>query len=149
MIFTIQRRLASAVMGCGKKRVWFDETRLEEIKESITKADVRRLVADGAVREKPENSNSKARIRKSKDQKRKGRQKGHGRRKGKKTAREGKKELWVKRIRVQRKLLKTLKENGLIELKVYRNLSRKAKGGFFRSKRHIKLYAEDNELIKK
>ncbi len=149
MILTIQRRLAAQVMDIGLDRVWFDTERLEEVKESITRADIRRLISDGAIREKPKIGISKARTRKAKEQKRKGRQKGSGAKKGKKTARTGKKELWVIKIRLQRKFLKLLKEKEIIEQKIYSNLMRKAKGGFFRSKRHIKLYIEDQELVKK
>ncbi len=149
MRFTIQRRLAADVIGCGLKRVWFDEERLDEIKEAITKADIKRLVSDGAIREKPKRNTSKARARKIKEQKKKGRRKGHGSRKGKKTARTGKKEVWVAKIRVQRNFLKNLRDKELIDKNTYRELFMKSKGGFFRSKRHMKLYLEDNELIKK
>jgi len=149
MRFTIQRRLAADVLGCGLKRVWFDIERAEEIKESITKADIRRLISDGAIREKPVQSISRFRIRKKNEQKKKGRQRGHGRRKGKKTAREGKKELWVKKIRLQRTLIRTLKEKKLVSQKHYTELMKKAKGGFFRSKRHIKIFIEDQEMVSK
>tara|TARA_Y100000034_G_scaffold133672_1_gene199823 strand:+ start:455 stop:901 length:447 start_codon:yes stop_codon:yes gene_type:complete len=148
MVYSLQKRLAADIMDVGLKRVWFDETRLEEITKTITKADIKRLIADGAIREKPEKSISKFRIRKAKEQKKKGRQKGHGSRKGKKTARSGKKELWVAKIRVQRTFLKELKEKKILNQENYRNLMRKAKGGFFRSKRHIKLFMEDRELTK-
>ncbi len=146
---TLQKRLAADILDVGLKRVWFDETRLDEITKTITKADIKKLISDGAIREKPIQSISKFRARKIKDQKRKGRQKGHGSRKGKKTARTGKKELWVQKVRVQRNFLKDLKEKKLLEQKDYKEIKMKIKGGFFRSKRHIKLFVDDKEMIKK
>ena len=52
-------------------------------------------------------------------------------------------------VRNQREFIKELKEKELVEVGVYRNLYRKVKGGYFRSKRHIKLYLTENELFKK
>ena len=74
---------------------------------------------------------------------------GAGSIKGKKTARSPRKETWMKKIRTQRKLLKTMKDNEIITKEIYRKLYRKATGGFFRSKRHIKLYVEERNLAQK
>ena len=48
----------------------------------------------------------------------------------------------MKKIRVQRSFLKELKEKKIITQKKYSELRAKAKGGFFRSKRHIKIILE-------
>lgn len=143
----VQKRLASAIIGCSPKRVWFDETRLDEIKEAITKADIRGLVNKGVIQEKPASPNSRGRIRKAKIQKSKGRQKGLGSRKGKATARLSRKDSWMARIRVQREFLKSLREKALVSKSDYSKLYMKCKGGFFRSKRHIKLYLEESGLL--
>ena len=50
------------------------------------------------------------------------------------------------RIRGQRALLNELSEKNLISRKTYRDLRQRAKGGFFRSVRHIKLYLTENSL---
>ena len=92
---------------------------------------------------------SRARANKILKQKAKGQQKGLGSKKGKRTASNPKKDVWMKKIRVQRAFLKELKEKSLIETATYSNLYRKAKGGFFRSKKHIKLYIDEHRLIKK
>ena len=63
-------------------------------------------------------------------------------RKGKKTARLPKKKSWMARIRSQRKFIKELKEKKILKNKVISELRSKAKGGFFRSKRHIKITIE-------
>jgi large subunit ribosomal protein L19e len=149
MKITLQRRLAADILKCSEKRVWFDEDRLDDIKESITKQDIKELINEGVVRQKPVKSISRGRARQAKGQKAKGHRKGHGSRKGKKGARLPRKVMWMSKIRVQRNFLKELREKGHILKSVYRNLYRKAKGGFFRSRRHIKIYAEEHEMFNK
>ncbi len=146
MRLTSQRRIAAQVLKCGKGRVWFDQSRLEEIKQAITKSDIRHLINDRAIQKRPKLSISHGRFRKSLVQKRKGRQHGMGSRKGKKTARHPPKRDWIFRIRIQRSFLKLLCDKKLINTDVYHMLYKKAKGGFFRSKRHIKLYLEEHKL---
>ncbi|MEM2121569.1 MAG: 50S ribosomal protein L19e [Candidatus Woesearchaeota archaeon] len=142
-----KKRIAAKVLGCSPKRVVFNPERLEEIKEALTREDIRALVKDGAIIKKPKKSNSSFRIKKIKKQKAKGRRKGYGSRKGKKTARLPKKEAWMNKIRAQRALLKRLKEKKLISNETYRDLYLKAKGGFFRSRSHIITYLKDNKLF--
>ncbi|MBI2147008.1 50S ribosomal protein L19e [Candidatus Woesearchaeota archaeon] len=149
MKFTVQRRLAADVMGCSPSKVWFDASKLDQIKEAITKADLRSLVNSGIVREKPTVGSSRGRIRKATAQRTKGRRSGHGSRKGVKTARESRKQTWIYRIRLQRSYLQELKEAGLLAPKSFRELYLKCKGGFFRSKRHVTLYLEENSLLQK
>lgn len=149
MKLKIQKRLSGEILKCSKKRIVFDPERSDEIKEAITKADLRGLIKDKAIQSKPKKGISKFRARKIKRQKRKERQKGHGSRKGKKNARLSKKDRWMSRIRAQRNLLKRIKDKGIITNKTHRLLYAKATGGFFRSIRHIKLYLEEHNLIEK
>lgn len=145
----LQKRLAASIGGCSKKRVVFDVERLDEIKEAITKVDIRGLIKDNAIKIRKKRGISRFRIRKNKAQKRKGRQKGFGSRKGSKNARLENKREWINKARLQRKLLNTLKKKRIITNNVYRELYWKVKGGFFRSKRHIKLYIEEHNLAVK
>jgi len=147
MKLNIQKRLSAEILKCSQKRITFDPERLDEIKEAITKADIRGLIKDGTISCKPKRGISKYKARKIKQQKRKERQKGHGSRKGKKTARLSKKDVWMNKIRAQRNLLKKLRDNRIVSKKTYRLLYAKTKGGFFRSVRHIKLYIEEHNLI--
>ena len=149
MKLTVQKRLAAAIFKCSQKRVWFDEDRLSDIKESITKQDLKGLIAEGAIRLKPQTSISRGRARKTMRQKAKGLQKGSGSRKGGLKARTPKKAKWMAKIRVQRKFLKELRGKGMIPTSTYQNLYLKSKGGFFRSKRHIKLYIDEHKLVEK
>jgi len=82
-------------------------------------------------------------------QKRKGRRRGHGSRKGKKTARLSRKAAWILRIRALRRRLRYLRDTGIIDRRTYRMLYMKAKGGEFRSVSHLNAYLESQGLIKK
>lgn len=143
-----QKKLAADVLKCSPKRVWFDPERLADIKESITKVDIKGLVKDKAIAKKPVKAVSRGRARVRQQQRRAGRRKGHGSRKGSANARASEKSVWINKIRAQRELLKKIKEKGLITGPVYRRLYEKSKGGFFRSKKHLKLYIEERHLAK-
>lgn len=149
MKLKLQKRLAAQILKCSTKRVWFDPNRLQDIKGAITKVDINSLIKDKAIKRKPVKGISRVRARKIKEQKRKGRQRGFGSRKGKKTATLSRKSSWIKRIRALRKLLIELKNKKEISRNVYQNLYLKAKGGFFRSRRHILLYIKEHNLGKK
>lgn len=141
-----QKRLAAAIMNCSPKRIKFNPKYLQDIKEAITKADLKVLITEKTITRVPVKGVSRVRARKRAEQKRKGLQKGPGKKKAKQTARVTKKEAWIKKIRIQRAFLKELKEKKIISPATYKNLYRKTKGGFFRSKRHIKLYIQEQEL---
>lgn len=148
MKLRVQKRIAADVLKCSPKRVVFDTAKLKEIKEGITKSDIRGMIIDNFISKRRIKGISNARSKKIKVQKTKGRQKGHGSRKGKKNARTPKKELWMNKVRLQRNFLRILKEKNAIENKIYWDLYRKIKGGFFRSKRHLQLYITEKKLAK-
>ena len=149
MNLSVQKRLAADVLKCSPKRVYFVPERVADIKEAITKADIRGLIAEGLISEKQEKGVSRARAKHKADQRRKGLQRGPGKRKGKKTAIVPRKEAWMAKIRSQRIFLKELREKGLLEQSSFKALYRKSKGGFFRNKRHIKIYMNEHDLVKK
>ena len=51
-----------------------------------------------------------------------------------------------KKIRTLRTFLKLLREKEVLNATNYRKLYQKSKGGYFRNKRHMKLYIEENKL---
>lgn len=148
MNLTVQKRLSASVLKCSKKRIALDPARLEDIKEAITKKDIKVLIGEGVITEKQKTGVSRVRARKTLVQKRKGLKKGPGKRKGKANARTSVKTVWMRQIRYQRDFLKELKDKGIITSQVFTVLYKRAKGGFFRSKRHIKIYIEENRLAK-
>jgi len=145
----LQKRLASKLAKVGKKRIVINPAASEDVKAAITTADVGALVSEGKIEILNKRGVSRHRARKLHEQRKKGRRKGHGSRKGKKTARLPKKLSWMNKIRLQRDTIKKLREEGKItETATYRKLYLLAKGGFFRSKKHLLLYAEQNNMIK-
>lgn len=137
------------MLKCGVNRVWIDPSRINDVEDAITTADIRRLINDGLIRALPKQGISKSRKVKIMKQKKKGRRKGHGSRKGKIGARAPAKKQWTKRIRALRSLLKQLRNDGAIEKRTYRNLYSVSKSGYFRSKSHLMTHLERNNLLKK
>ena len=133
-----QRRMAAAVLKCGQNRVWMNPDRLDEVEKCITRADIRTAAASGLIKAKPKNGTSRARARHAAAQKASGKRKGPGSRKGTANARVRDKERWMATIRPIRDELKTLRADGKITPSVYRLYYRKAKGGMFKSRRHLK-----------
>ncbi len=144
-----KKQMAARVFGCSPQRVVFDNERLSDIKEAITKTDIKSLIQEGAIIKKPIKGISRARANKRRKQKVKGKRKGQGKRKGTIKTRTKGKQVWINKIRKQREFLKKLKEKNLIGSQTYALLYKKAKGNFFRSKRHIKIYLDEHNLIKK
>ncbi len=143
-----QRRLAAEVLKCGENRVWMDPDNLEEIEKAVKRKDIKNLVKQGIIKKKKVRNNSRGRIRKRMAQKAKGRRKGHGSRKGKATARLPRKRAWIKTIRPIRAYLRELRDSGKIDRKTYRLYYRRAKGGQFRNKAHVRLHLETEGLLK-
>ncbi|HEU12856.1 MAG TPA: 50S ribosomal protein L19e, partial [Euryarchaeota archaeon] len=98
------------------------------------------LIKKGVIRKLPKKGNSRSRIRKKQEQKKKGLRTGPGSRKGTKYARLGRKERWIKTIRAVRDELRKLKNEGKIDRKTYRRYYLYAKGGMFRSRAHLLLH---------
>ncbi|MDD9953969.1 MAG: 50S ribosomal protein L19e [Candidatus Woesearchaeota archaeon] len=144
---SLQKRLAGAVLKASPHRIVFDPARLNDIKQAITKEDIKGLISDGMIKAKPVKGISRGRARKIAKQKSKGLQKGIGSRKGKATARNPSKDAWMRKVRVQRKFLKELKEKKILNTANYRTLYTKSKGGFFRSVRHIKLFMNEKGMV--
>lgn len=144
----VQRRIAADILKCGRNRVRFDPDKTEEIKEAITKSDIRALISNGTITKRRMNSTSRFWARKIKEQKKFGRQKGLGSRKGKKTARLKPKRTWINNIRLQRNFIKSLRDKEAITSAIYHELYLKSKGGFFRSLRHLKTYSQERGILK-
>ena len=148
MQIKIQKRLAAQLLKASKNDIWLDSGRLDEIKEAITKSDIKSLIKDKAIKSKKRVGISRHRARKRDVQKRKGRRSGPGSKKGGKYARLSKKNSWINRIRIQRSFLQNLRNKEVIDKSSYRSLYMKCKGGFFRSKRHIKVYMHEHGIGK-
>ncbi len=139
--------LAAKILKVSPKKVRFADDALEDIKKAITRSDMRGLIAVGKVFKANLNQHSRGGARRIAEQKRRGRRSGKGSRKGSKHSIITRKEKWVSRIRAQRELLQELRDKKLLSTENYRMLYTKAKGGYFRNRRHIKLYIKEHHLL--
>ncbi len=145
MNLSTQKKISAKILKCGESRVWMSPDAGEKIKQAITRRDVRGLIKDGLVRKLPEKKSNRLGPKSRMIQTAKGRRSGYGSRKGAIGARARKKEKWLKIIRPQRSLLKSLKKEKKL-LKNYGTLYKQIKGGMFRSKHHLMSHLEEHKL---
>lgn len=121
-----KRELASKVLGVGKERILFAESHLSEIKEAITRQDIRDLVNSGAIQIREIKGRRKIVKRK------------HRRRTGKVKLKVNKsKQDYIIITRKLRKFAKHLLKTGKINNENYKDIRRKIRARSFKSKRHL------------
>jgi large subunit ribosomal protein L19e len=139
------KKLAAKVSGVGETKIRIRDR--EKAAQAMTRDDVRALIKQGKIEALPKVGVSKFRARKIKAQKKKGRQRGHGTRRGAKKARTPRKQIWMTKVRALRRKLVSIRP----ELKegAYRTLYNMIKGGYFRDKGHLMLYVKEREMMVK
>ena len=132
-----KKHLAAKTLKVGKNRIIFNQDSLNEIKEAITKQDIKTLFEEGIIGIKPIKGRRKL-IKRT-------RRRGPGKIKMKINHR---KQIYVKLVRKLRKYLKELKIKNEISWDLYKELRKKIKMKVFRSKAHLREYLENLKKIK-
>ncbi|KAM7317552.1 hypothetical protein ACRRTK_023854 [Alexandromys fortis] len=61
----LQKRLASSVLRCGKKKVWLDSNETNEIARANSRQQIQKLIKGGLIIRKPVTVHSRAQCRKN------------------------------------------------------------------------------------
>jgi len=125
-----KKQLISKVMGIGKDRIILMPERMEEIKEIMTRADVKKLEKERIILIKPKKG--------------KRRKKRRGKRTSKKKVKRRKKD-YVKLTRKLRKYVGELKKSGRLDKENAKELKRKIRQKRFRSKASLKNFLEEGK----
>lgn len=147
MSLVYQKKLASRLLKTGKTKVWVDPESIEDVSIAVTKNDVRRLIASGAIRAKPALGISSQRAQVVRLKKKRGLRKGYGSRKG--TLMAGKENPWIPKVRAQRQFVKLLRKRKIVTPTVSRQLYLKIKGNAFENTAQIKTYLKEHELARR
>ncbi len=122
-----KKQLASKVLKAGTHRILFDKNSLKDIKEAITKQDIKDLFSEGIISIKPIKGRKKIIKRKNKG--------GPGKIKKKVNKR---KQNYVKTTRKLRAYLKELKNNNKITNEKYYELRKQLKNKIFKTRDSLK-----------
>jgi len=127
-----KKELAARTLGVGIARISLNPERVDEIKEAITKQDIRDLVANSSIKIKPKKGRRKAKPGTAR--------RGAGKVKKKINKR---KHEYMRLTRKLRKHLKEMRARNLVNDKLYEKARKQIKAKSYRSLAHFK------ELIKK
>jgi len=124
-----KKKLAMRTLKKGKDKIKFDVNRIDEIKEAITKQDIKDLVKSKAIIIKEDKGKRK--------NKKKNKKRSTGKIKKLCLGRD-KKQRYVKLTRKLRDYVYQLRRLGMIDVEEYKGLRRRIRASEFRSKRHLK-----------
>ncbi len=129
-----KKKLAAKTLDVGKDRIVFLNSRLDEIKEVITKQDIRDLYKEGAIVIKEKRGRRKIKKKKRKI--------GPGKIKRKPDTR---KQNYVVVVRKLRSYTSEMKRQGKITKEEFKNIRKKIRNREFRNKANLKEYIKGLE----
>jgi large subunit ribosomal protein L19e len=132
-----KRELVSRILGIGLNSIRFEPDQLDDVADSITRENIRALIKKGTIWTVKPRGTSRARAE-AKLAVHRTHGMGPGSKKGKKTARTGKKTAYVKKVRSLRYYLKVLKDRNDINRETYWSLYKRVNGGQVRSLSHLR-----------
>lgn len=138
------REIAARILKGAEGKIWIDPSQAESAREAMTSEDVRGLIKEKVIVLKKPSHQSRARARMLEKRKKRGRKSGIGKRRAKWKVRSGERSKWMKKIRALRKKLGKMKSEGKAKGN-YRKLYNRAKGGYFRGKKHLSQFSEGTE----
>jgi large subunit ribosomal protein L19e len=127
-----KKELAARTLKVGKQRIFFVPSRLEEIKEAMTKQDIRDLHKEKVILVKE--------IKGRRTRKKKKNKKGDG---NKKKNVNRKKETYMALTRKLRKYLKDLRSQGKISKEESKEIRKKIRNRIYKNKAHLKMLLGD------
>ena len=140
-----QKRMAAEILKCGVTRVRV--TADKSVEEALTREDIRGLIRSGLIKKVQKTGTGRSAAKKKLVQKKRGRRYESGSRKGRKGSLTKSKDIWMRKVRPIRKMLRELRDSGRIRKSDYRRLFMMVKGGAFRNKKHMFFYLKERELI--
>jgi large subunit ribosomal protein L19e len=123
--------------GCAACACRLDPSEVKEISTANSRQNVRKLIKDGFILRKPEAIHTRANVQVRNEAKAKGRHMGLGKRKGARNARLPVKVLWLRRLRVLRRMLKKYREQSKIDRNLYHELYAQVKGNKYKTKKQL------------
>ena len=131
-----KRRMTAEMLGVGESRVRIDPDATEQLQDAITRESIRGWLSAGLIWVEPARGNSRGRVR-ARRLKAKSKGKGQGSKKGARGARVGKKQLWITRVRMMRKILKAMRDRGDITNNNFKLLYGQVKGGQIKTRKRL------------
>lgn len=144
MSIKFAKRAASEILGRGESAIRFKPSAMKEIREAITKEDVRKLISEKSIIAVKPKHNMSMNSKLLKRKRLAGRRRGIGRRKGTLKARGVLP--WERRVRSQRALLKELKRMGKIDSKAFKSFYRRITGNSFPNKASLLMHIKESGI---